>query len=120
MTPANKDIDAASVLVEEDEESSLPELIEESNVDLGASGPLAAGRAALAQYAKLAPASPGVYRMLDARGEVLYIGKAKSIRKRILSYPRPTGHDSRIERVIGATASVEFVSTHTETEALLL
>src|SRR4051812_13708525 len=120
MTRPSKDIDAASVLVDEDDEPSLPEVAEQSDVDLEASGPLAAGRAALAQYAKHAPAAPGVYRMLDARGEVLYIGKAKSIRKRILSYTRPTGHDSRIERVIGATASVEFVSTHTETEALLL
>jgi excinuclease ABC subunit C len=120
MTRPNKDIDAASVLVEEDDEPSLPEIAEESDVDLEGSGPLAAGRATLANYAKHAPAAPGVYRMLDARGEVLYVGKAKSIRKRILSYTRPTGHDSRIERVIAATSSVEFVSTHTETEALLL
>jgi excinuclease ABC subunit C len=120
MTRPNKDIDAASVLVEEDDEPSLPEIAEESDVDLEGSGPLAAGRATLAHYAKHAPAAPGVYRMLDACGEVLYVGKAKSIRKRILSYTRPTGHDSRIERVIAATSSVEFVSTHTETEALLL
>jgi excinuclease ABC subunit C len=72
------------------------------------------------RHAKLAPPGPGVYRMLDAAGEVLYVGKAKSIRKRIVSYTRPTGHDTRIERVIAATASVEFVTTATETEALLL
>ena len=58
--------------------------------------------------------------MLDAAGEVLYVGKAKSIRKRFTSYTRPTGHDTRIERVIAATAAVEFVTTATETEALLL
>src|SRR3954463_9668156 len=120
MIHPDEDIDKASVLTEEDEEQTLPEIAAESDLDLEAAGPLAAGRAALAHHAKLAPASPGVYRMLDARGEVLYIGTAKSIRKRILSYTRPTGHDSRIERVIAATASVEFVSTHTETEALLL
>jgi len=120
MTRPNKDIDAASVLVEEDDEPDLPEIAEESDLDLEGSGPLAAGRAALARYAKHAPAAPGVYRMLDTRGEVLYVGKAKNIRKRILSYTRPTGHDNRIERVIAATSSVEFVSTHTETEALLL
>ncbi len=51
---------------------------------------------------------------------MLYVGKAKSIRKRILSYTRPTGYDPRIERMIAATASLEFVSTTTETEALLL
>ena len=78
------------------------------------------GGASLLRYAKLAPSAPGVYRMLDAAGEVLYVGKAKNIKKRIMSYTRPTGHDTRIERVIAATATVEFVTTATETEALLL
>ncbi len=115
-----KDIDPATELVEEDEEATLPER-EDGALDLGDSEkPLEAGRAALSRYAKLAPSSPGVYRMLDAAGEVLYVGKAKSIRKRIVSYTRPTGHDTRIERVIANTASVEFVTTATETEALLL
>jgi len=68
----------------------------------------------------LAPSSPGVYRMIDAKGDVLYVGKAKNIRKRIIAYTRPTGYDSRIERMIAATAALEFVSTATETEALLL
>ncbi len=58
--------------------------------------------------------------MLDAAGDVLYVGKAKSIKKRLASYARPTGHDTRIARMIAATASLEFVSTRTETEALLL
>src|SRR5687767_5966484 len=113
-----KDIDPASELVEEDEEQALPEG-EDALLHLG-EGPLASGRAALLRYAKLAPPGPGVYRMLDGAGEVLYVGKAKSIRKRIVSYTRPTGHDTRIERVIATTASVEFVTTATETEALLL
>jgi excinuclease ABC subunit C len=51
---------------------------------------------------------------------VLYVGKAKNIRKRIVAYARPTGYDSRIERMVAATSSLEFVSTATETEALLL
>ncbi len=58
--------------------------------------------------------------MIDANGDVLYVGKAKNIRKRIVAYTRPTGYDPRIERMIAATASLEFVSTATETEALLL
>jgi excinuclease ABC subunit C len=116
MTGREKDIDPASELVEEDEEQTLPETEE---LDLGTT-PLAAGRAALTRHAKLAPSSPGVYRMLDAAGEVLYVGKAKNIKKRIVAYTRPTGHDTRIERVIAATASLEFVTTATETEALLL
>jgi excinuclease ABC subunit C len=120
MAGRDKDIDPASELVEEDEEQALPDS-EELELDIEqASGPLAAGRAALLRHAKLAPSAPGVYRMLDAEGEVLYVGKAKSIRKRITSYTRATGHDTRIERVIAQTATVEFVTTATETEALLL
>jgi excinuclease ABC subunit C len=114
-------LDAAREGIEGDEEQSLPELDRESAIDLAAAaGPLAAGRAAIARAAKLAPNGPGVYRMIDANGEVLYVGKAKNIRKRITSYARPTGYEPRIERMIAATASLEFVSTPTETEALLL
>ena len=125
MAGGGKDIDPATELADDDEEQALPERddlsIEPGEALLGAStGPLAAGRAVLLRHAKLAPSSPGVYRMLDAAGEVLYVGKAKSIKKRFTSYTRPTGHDTRIERVIANTASVEFVTTATETEALLL
>jgi excinuclease ABC subunit C len=121
MNGAKKDIDPATDLAEEDEEQNLPDVEPAAEIDLATgAGPLAAGRAAVARHAKLAPDSPGVYRMLDARGEVLYVGKAKNIRKRILAYTRPTGYDTRIERMIAATAALEFVSTATETEALLL
>ncbi len=116
MVGGEKDIDPASELVEEDDEQTLPEG-EELALDDSASP---RGGASLLRYAKLAPSAPGVYRMLDAAGEVLYVGKAKNIKKRIMSYTRPTGHDTRIERVIAATATVEFVTTATETEALLL
>jgi excinuclease ABC subunit C len=58
--------------------------------------------------------------MIDARGEVLYVGKAKNIKKRVTAYTRPTGHDSRIVRMISGTVTMEFVTTKTETEALLL
>jgi excinuclease ABC subunit C len=121
MNGPKKDVDPTTALAEEDDEQSLPELEHESTIDLAAAGsPLAAGRAAIARHAKHAPNAPGVYRMIDAQGEVLYVGKAKNIRKRIVAYTRPTGYDSRIERMIAATASLEFVSTATETEALLL
>src|SRR5712692_11817686 len=119
MNTAKKDIDPTTELIEEDEEQSLPE--QETGIDLAAAaGSLPAGRAAISRYSKLAPTSPGVYRMIDAKGDVLYVGKAKNIRKRIVAYARPTGYDTRIERMIAATASLEFVSTATETEALLL
>ena len=118
MNGTKRDIDPASELLEEDEEPALPE--SEQDIDLAAAGPLAVGRAVIANHAKLAPSSPGVYRMIDAKGDVLYVGKAKNIRKRIIAYGRPTGYDPRIERMIAATAALEFVSTATETEALLL
>jgi excinuclease ABC subunit C len=119
MNGTKNDIDPATELVEEDDEQALPE--QEPAIDLAAgAGPLAVGRAVIARHAKLAPSSPGVYRMIDGKGDVLYVGKAKNIRKRIIAYTRPTGYDSRIERMIAATAALEFVSTATETEALLL
>src|SRR5262245_15036520 len=102
-----KDIDPASELREEDEESSLPEV----DLDNAPTGTLAAGRAAILRFAKLAPPAPGVYRMIDGQGDVLYVGKAKNIKKRVTAYARPTGHDSRIARMIAATAMLEFVST---------
>ncbi|HEY1361164.1 MAG TPA: excinuclease ABC subunit UvrC [Xanthobacteraceae bacterium] len=119
MNVPRKDIDPTTELVEEDEEQPLPEADAESEPGAGA-GPLAAGRAAIARHTRLAPSAPGVYRMIDARGDVLYVGKAKSIRKRLVAYTRPTAYDPRIERMIAATAAVELVSTATETEALLL
>src|SRR2546423_14294575 len=118
MNGTKNDTDPTTELREDEDEPALPEL--EPETDLAAAGPLAAGRAVILNYAKLAPSSPGVYRMIDANGEVLYVGKAKSIRNRIIAYARPTGYDPRIERMIAATAALEFVSTATETEAMLL
>jgi excinuclease ABC subunit C len=109
-------------LEDEEEEPSLPALVEETAPALDAVQVAAAasGAEVIVRYAKLAPPAPGVYRMVDARGDVLYVGKAKNIRKRILAYQRPAGHTARIARMIAATAAIEFVSTATETEALLL
>src|SRR3954471_10979122 len=122
MSGTPKDIDPSTELTEEDEEQSLPETDPgDSGIDLAtAAGPLAACRGVIRRHARTAPGGPGVYRMIDRNGDVLYVGKAKSIRKRILSYTRPTGYEPRVERMIAATASLEFVSTSTETEALLL
>ena len=88
--------------------------------DEAAAGSLAAGRDAIIHAIKEAPSRPGVYRMIDGRGDVLYVGKAKNIKKRIGAYARPTGLDTRIERMIAQTRTLEFVVTRTETEALLL
>ncbi|MBB04713.1 MAG: excinuclease ABC subunit C [Pseudooceanicola sp.] len=64
--------------------------------------------------------SPGVYRMLDAESRVLYVGKARNLKARVSNYARPTGHSARIARMIRETASMMFLTTRTETEALLL
>ena len=78
------------------------------------------GAAVIARHAKTAPAGPGVYRMFDAEGQVLYVGKAWHLKKRVQSYARGTGHNNRIARMIADTATMEFVTTATEIEALLL
>ena len=62
--------------------------------------------------------SPGVYRMLDAENRVLYVGKARNLRARVSNYARPAGHSGRISRMIRDTASMMFLTTRTETEAL--
>src|SRR5690606_30495017 len=87
----------------------------------GVSRPAApTGHMVIRDYLPRLPDRPGVYRMLDIRGGVLYVGKARSLRKRVASYAKPTGHSSRIGRMIAATASMMFLTTDTETEALLL
>ena len=116
MNGTPKDIDPASDLREEDDEQALPELEQAEQPP----GTLAAGCASIARAVKHASSRPGVYRMIDAQGEVLYVGKAKNIKKRVTAYTRPTGHDSRIVRMISGTVTMEFVTTKTETEALLL
>ena len=88
--------------------------------DEAAPASVKAGAAAIRGHWKHAPKGPGVYRMIGADGSVLYVGKAKSVRKRIASYMRPAGHTNRIARMIALTVSMVFVSTATETEALLL
>jgi excinuclease ABC subunit C len=120
MNAGKKDTDPTIELdfADEDEDEALPQPAEET--EPASTGSLGEGRIAIARHAKLAPSAPGVYRMIDAKGDVLYVGKAKNIRKRIIAYTRPTGYEPRIERMIAATASLEFVSTATETEALLL
>jgi excinuclease ABC subunit C len=119
-TDIEPDLEPVTAPGDEDEEQSLP--LPETD---GAGEDLVApaqggGRAAILKHLAQAPSSPGVYRMLDAAGDVLYVGKAKNIRKRVTAYARPTGHDTRIARMIAVTAAMEFVSTRTETEALLL
>ncbi|MEL7388990.1 MAG: excinuclease ABC subunit UvrC, partial [Pseudomonadota bacterium] len=86
--------------------------------DLRESNPT--GHEVIRSYLKTLDSSPGVYRMLGAQSQVLYVGKARSLKARVSSYSRPTGHTPRIARMISETASMMFLTTSTETEALLL
>ena len=78
------------------------------------------GPEVIARYLKTLPGSPGVYRMLDVSGTVIYVGKARSLKARVSNYARGVGHSNRIVRMIASTASMEFVTVRTEAEALLL
>ncbi len=78
------------------------------------------GYQVIQNYLRSLDNSPGVYRMLGEQGEVLYVGKARNLVKRVSSYAKQTGHTARIGRMIAATASMMFLTTRTETEALLL
>ncbi|MEZ5908076.1 MAG: excinuclease ABC subunit UvrC [Hyphomicrobiaceae bacterium] len=78
------------------------------------------GPEVIAGYLRTLPNAPGVYRMLDTHGDVIYVGKARSLKKRVTSYTRLAGHTNRIARMIMGTATMEFVTTRTESEALLL
>ncbi|WP_439408404.1 excinuclease ABC subunit UvrC [Bradyrhizobium sp. DASA03076] len=116
---APPDLDPATSGGDDEDDARLPDILEES----GAIGdePLASGHEAIERAVRLAPTSPGVYRMLSANADVLYVGKAKNVKKRLSSYARQSAPlPARILRMIAATVTVEIVSTTTETEALLL
>ncbi|MEH2566971.1 excinuclease ABC subunit UvrC [Bradyrhizobium sp. AZCC 2289] len=114
------DFDPAISATDEDDEARLPEAPDEPAEAIG-EGPLAVGHAAIENAVRLAPTSPGVYRMLNVAHDVLYVGKAKNVRKRLSSYARVNAPlPARILRMIAATVTVEIISTSTETEALLL
>ncbi|MEJ2000995.1 MAG: excinuclease ABC subunit UvrC [Maritimibacter sp.] len=78
------------------------------------------GHRLIADELKRLDGSPGVYRMLDDKGRVLYVGKAKNLKKRVSNYAKPHGHSARIARMISQTTEMMFLTTKSETEALLL
>ncbi|MEI6558979.1 MAG: excinuclease ABC subunit UvrC [Rhodospirillaceae bacterium] len=83
-------------------------------------GPLAHGVAVIRGYLRTLPQAPGVYRMLGESGAVLYVGKAKCLKRRVANYTQPARQPLRIQRMIAETATMEFVITNSEVEALLL
>jgi excinuclease ABC subunit C len=107
---------------EDDEEASVAEEGgSEVELDLEVSeGSVRHGTEVIRRFWSTLPNAPGVYRMLDGKGDVLYVGKANSLKNRVGSYARGQAHSNRIARMIAETSSMEFVTTATETEALLL
>ena len=75
------------------------------------------GHDVIRKHLKSLPNSPGVYRMIDDKGQVLYVGKAKNLKKRVTSYANLKGLTTRILGMVAATADMEFITTHTEVEA---
>ncbi|QPC44274.1 excinuclease ABC subunit UvrC [Kaustia mangrovi] len=98
--------------------SELPTLDEEARDDATASAP--EGPEVIKRVVRTAPTRPGVYRMLNDKGDVLYVGKARNLKNRLQNYTRLGGHTNRIAAMIMATRSMEIITTETEAEALLL
>ena len=101
-------------------DTETPEDLGEASSPRGGRGRLAHGAGVIREKVKTLPNSPGVYRMMNAKGDVLYVGKARDLKKRVTAYTQPYRQGNRIQRMISETASMEFVTTHTEVEALLL
>ena len=78
------------------------------------------GAALIKSQLRSLPNEPGVYRMLDGKGTLLYVGKAKSLKKRVASYTKPQALTTRLQRMVALTRSMEFATTSSEVEALLL
>jgi excinuclease ABC subunit C len=93
---------------------------EDASDDAFVAGSLAHGVEVIAAQVATLPSGPGVYRMSDVKGNALYVGKAKSLKKRVAAYTRPDRLPTRIQRMIAGTAVLEVITTHTEVEALLL
>jgi len=117
----NNDVPPDILDDEFDDEAQAAETSTDVEFDLEVNpGSVQRGTEVIRRFWTTLPHGPGVYRMLDANGDVLYVGKAKSLKNRVGSYARGQAHSNRIARMIAETASMEFVTTATETEALLL
>ena len=100
-------------------DENTPEPSTDEEVQPG-EGSLAEGIRVIAEFVHTLPRKPGVYRMIAADGEVLYVGKARSLRNRVAAYTQPTRLEARLMRMVSNTRSMEFVVTDSEAEALLL
>jgi len=102
------------------ESDALVEVQGATEAPAGGRGRLARGVEVIREKVKTLPNSPGVYRMMNAKADVLYVGKAKDLKKRVTAYTQLSRQSNRLLRMITETAAMEFVTTHTEVEALLL
>ena len=102
----------------DDDISTLDEEIEAE--EIAATGQIAQGVEVIRAVLRNLPPAPGVYRMINAKGDPIYVGKANSLKNRVANYTHPANLSNRIRRMIAETRSMEFVITHTEVEALLL
>jgi excinuclease ABC subunit C len=133
--PVDRTDDATRAAKASDDVAGFADSVEDDDIEIVAApeaGPAidwhggggdAAGRTGIdlvQTLVKRLPNAPGVYRMVNAAGDVLYVGKARSLKKRVTNYAQGREHTNRIGRMIRETASMEFVVTRTETEALLL
>jgi excinuclease ABC subunit C len=108
--------------------ANRPDPVEHIDDGAPADGPAPAGKReslsrgldVIRERVKTLPNQPGVYRMLNPRGDVLYVGKARDLKKRVTSYTQAGRLALRLQRMVAETTSMEFVATHTEVEALLL
>jgi excinuclease ABC subunit C len=111
---------AAGVLPTAVDEVAGDEDIAQPSPETTAGGGIAAGVAILRAALRNVPATPGVYRMLDRKGDALYVGKARNLKSRVQNYTHAAGLSNRLRRMVAETASFEIVVTATEAEALLL
>lgn len=92
----------------------------EKDTTKGKTKPALSGPKVIAKFVKILPSGSGVYRMLDVKGDVIYVGKARNLKKRVTAYTKTGGHTNRIAKMISLTTDMEFVTTRSETGALLL
>src|SRR6266403_432282 len=101
-------------------DDDISRLRDEAAASGDSGGVLATGAAAIRAVAKNLPPRPGVYRMFDAKGDALYVGKARNLKSRVANYTHVVDLSNRLRRMVAETAAMEVVVTHTEVEALLL
>jgi excinuclease ABC subunit C len=119
-SPGGLSADAPPDVLSDVLRDALPGTAAEPPASHATGGGIAAGVAVLRAALRSVPASPGVYRMLDRKGDAMYVGKARNLKSRVQNYTHPAGLSNRLRRMVAETAALEIVVAATEAEALLL